>query len=1836
MTGGILQLVAAGIETLHITGNPNITMFKMTYKPHTEFSQHDVITKLKNINDFGTSTKQKIERHGDLLNKLSIVFDISDIDTKFIEPTAFNIAGLLNDNGIVWNYSEDDFEDNDEVTLDDYNTIIKPIIYDRIFEIVEEYNLYNEYLKLTDEVFEDASDDKTNVLSFEYVYDSSKTIVDNLVDSIDIVMNPATYGPSTTSTTILAKLDTLLEYGPSASVIQAINDLKEYINSFHDFPAPASDTSLILYIEKIYNIMIASDFYQGLTSLQTKLNSVFMASPQLFYKKLKFIGDVFSTVIEFLDVIKEFNTIMSTLLNLSGSLRDLYLFNNDETIQNVLTEFRILMKSNFIDNIKNYLDNSTTDKNLTFFSESIKYLDDEFKNRSDVTVIQTTEFIRDIFEKLIVTIDDDDKREEISELYNGLKNLANDIIRVGGGLESNNVKVYNATDIKNILYNEYLTRILKPTNSSLFTFVNNGSNSDIFIPDTNTEILPDLPYKTVSKLFDNLIFYHTLEFATYNVTADLINTPTRQYFDRIITGAFGSTVVTGLDAYKIYEEYMNVIAGTSQEFLVTTGGLLLTKENLLNNILWNMRRNYKQLEKIVEFLIKQDFENASHFRIGYYKRYQSVSTTAPIYGDTTKFNSLLGSTVSALSDNISTELNLGSLPSEPTTLNQFYTDEVNLRLAELSQSIANEITSQTYDRYFRDFYLWKRGTLEADSDLQYVLTYTNGLYDFVNEDIYTKVRTTIGDLALSQIAVLNYIPILMIRDIPKMVVDYLDSEIRKVIEIGDTELWQLSETELQKVINLFDLRDADQNGRQALFYEADDIDKDANIDWMEETGVGPSNTTPSGRDIYTETVEFKKQLYNSIIQAVLVRIDPTDNTKVIHMDGAYIRASQTNFAPSTTDYIVLPIFRPENTFDIEEDEDIEYQELNNILPAMYVIQMFAKRYYTLIDDFVWASQINSVNPPNGPMEDLRLTLRTTIRNVLDAFTKKTIPSYDTYVRNSYSLYKIDELAREGTTSEINYCDATASIWYKINSKGVSLYNSMMNDYIFSNSNFTSKYGLTMVELFKKYREFVHPADQTSIISKYYENPESESYKPYVASMQYQPLIDDNFPIRGGLQEEPNILTAGIYSTGYEPINVNGSGFDFYSLRLEENASDTPVHYFKISIGNIYTLLNNMFSRYTSFKSILGVKSLLINQKRYQYDRVQEIANFITTQIKTLYNVTDGSALEIIVDDSSTSVISKYDGVKDMIYSTSSPATKTRTSIRQIFDDSEVSNVYDDVNTYGTISVGDDKDQLRYQNLYDWRQTTDGDTIDYYITYFKATSALTEFTPEFIFNTPFRGTLYNDFSTKLDVVHYLIDLLIRQSGELAFLANYLTFPTYVTGYTNLVDFLITNIIDNSKIIDYITKKIGTIEIVPPYRYPEYIYPYSSLSPEPSSDTLIANMYKYINRMKIKNKKMFDELFKSHYDENLLVVEPEEEYNLLYTDSDLDILMTKIIKKEKPQLAFAKELGHRLIENAQIEIDGRIIEEHNSELMSIYNKLYNSKNHKRGYDILIGNTKNNHEITSNKREKQKITVPLNFWFCRDIGNSLPLISTIYSNIFLKLQIAKLNDILYTEKYSTFVRPPKITAKMISRYIFLGTDERNRIARTKNEYLIRKFRYAGTYTTSPSKIPDTNVILRRLYLSNPTQFILWSVKIKYPTTDETDKIDWLYNGYRERDSDGRLTIQKNFIKEMKLKFNGRDRENYKNDKFYKDVIPYSKYLGELDHGEYMYSFSLYPKFHQPSGTANLTHIEDFDILIKLLDGFKTTMTNNKLIFEFKCWSCSYDILRAFSGFIAPAFPE
>ena len=77
--GGLLQLVAVGKQDVYLTGNPQITWFKMVYRRYTNFAIESQAIYFDGNPDFGKRLTCTIPRKGDLLGALILEVTLPEI-----------------------------------------------------------------------------------------------------------------------------------------------------------------------------------------------------------------------------------------------------------------------------------------------------------------------------------------------------------------------------------------------------------------------------------------------------------------------------------------------------------------------------------------------------------------------------------------------------------------------------------------------------------------------------------------------------------------------------------------------------------------------------------------------------------------------------------------------------------------------------------------------------------------------------------------------------------------------------------------------------------------------------------------------------------------------------------------------------------------------------------------------------------------------------------------------------------------------------------------------------------------------------------------------------------------------------------------------------------------------------------------------------------------------------------------------------------------------------------------------------------------------------------------------------------------------------------------------------------------------------------------------------------------------------------------------------------------------------------------------------------------------------------------------------------------------------
>lgn len=255
-------------------------------------------------------------------------------------------------------------------------------------------------------------------------------------------------------------------------------------------------------------------------------------------------------------------------------------------------------------------------------------------------------------------------------------------------------------------------------------------------------------------------------------------------------------------------------------------------------------------------------------------------------------------------------------------------------------------------------------------------------------------------------------------------------------------------------------------------------------------------------------------------------------------------------------------------------------------------------------------------------------------------------------------------------------------------------------------------------------------------------------------------------------------------------------------------------------------------------------------------------------------------------------------------------------------------------------------------------------------------------------------------------------------------------------------------------------------------------------------------------------------------------------------------------------------------------------------------------------------------------------------------------------------------WTTDLSAVQVPSLASCSLFVDYIYLDTDERRRFAQVSHEYLIEQLQFTGDESTS-----NTNNKIK-LNFNHPCKELVWVVQRDDSITDQTsstaaasfafgkqwfnytDAADFTYNSSGVFTSSNTTLVNtspdagsmpgvaaggannvfipvsfedgRNPVALAKLQLNGHDRFSERDGKYFNLVQPYQHHENVPKAGINVYSFALKPEEHQPSGTCNMSRIDNATLQLTLTPA---SVAGGKTV-KVRVYAINYNVLRVMSG--------
>lgn len=353
----------------------------------------------------------------------------------------------------------------------------------------------------------------------------------------------------------------------------------------------------------------------------------------------------------------------------------------------------------------------------------------------------------------------------------------------------------------------------------------------------------------------------------------------------------------------------------------------------------------------------------------------------------------------------------------------------------------------------------------------------------------------------------------------------------------------------------------------------------------------------------------------------------------------------------------------------------------------------------------------------------------------------------------------------------------------------------------------------------------------------------------------------------------------------------------------------------------------------------------------------------------------------------------------------------------------------------------------------------------------------------------------------------------------------------------------------------------------------------------------------------------------------------------------------LPKNIKKFRWIDKIGYGIIKYADISIEGERITRTTYDWLNIESKITIKKGLEKALNIMIGNVPELTELTTFKNS-YKLKIPLNFWFCKESGLYLPLVSMYHNDVNIDIEFNSLKNcyiespnryIIINEDFVLFddgeYFEQTINGK-ITKGIFRYFDTTNKylyydyvngdftqnydIIGANNNFIVTMaidtivVKDETFFKITPSLvsaylatdyvylddaerdffrrknhhyiIPNTEIITEQTINNSNFQF---KINIKNPSK----ALFWRFilqsniktNNIFDYSMDGKSIVEK-----MVLVINSNERvEIY--DKEYFDLV--EKFKSKLNTGKYiyMYSFSLEPFNNQPTGTMNFSKVDN-----------------------------------------------
>ena len=303
--------------------------------------------------------------------------------------------------------------------------------------------------------------------------------------------------------------------------------------------------------------------------------------------------------------------------------------------------------------------------------------------------------------------------------------------------------------------------------------------------------------------------------------------------------------------------------------------------------------------------------------------------------------------------------------------------------------------------------------------------------------------------------------------------------------------------------------------------------------------------------------------------------------------------------------------------------------------------------------------------------------------------------------------------------------------------------------------------------------------------------------------------------------------------------------------------------------------------------------------------------------------------------------------------------------------------------------------------------------------------------------------------------------------------------------------------------------------------------------------------------------------------------------------MDIKLCRLNAPGADTVHWANALGHAMLKDSSLEIGNNTIDSVTGLYLEIKHELestididtnelvYRSNN----ANQLINWTNNGNTKDLDGAAFTQIYVKLPFYFAKARSQALPVIALQYHDIRVKFTLRSKDDLLVfsnaANKTLNATNNGDInTCYLMANFVYLDTMERRLFASNAHEYLLKNIQVSDFHT----KAAGAGKMHANVTFNHPVTVFYWVVQ-KQTNIDANDYFNYeLTTGLGD---DPLLTAT--------ITFNGSKREKERGPLYWRKIVPGLYFQRTPRKNLYCYSFAQHPSTWYPSGSVNLSRIDN-----------------------------------------------